>query len=204
MEAWCQLKPAPGLSVTDKGNLSGFSRAIAISPRTSKQKRKSRNSRNSSSKRGKWKLSGTLASKVAHDFNNILSAIMDFTEIATDEVPEGTVARRNLEKVLKASRRAKVLVQQILTFSRPSQPKNEPIQLHPTIEEVLMFLRASLPPTIEIHHHLDKAAGPVAISASQLQQVLTNLCVNAIEALGEKGGVLDVRSEEHTSELQSL
>ncbi|HJY84953.1 MAG TPA: PAS domain S-box protein [Candidatus Binatia bacterium] len=136
---------------------------------------------------------GTLAGGVAHDFNNILSAIMGFTELATDEVPESTVVRRNLEEVLKASRRAKGLVQQILTFSRPSQPKSEPIQLHLTIEEVLMFLRASLPPTIEIRHQLDKTAGPVAISTSQLQQVLTNLCVNAIGALGEKGGVLEVR-----------
>src|SRR5262245_38172697 len=58
-----------------------------------------------------------------------------------------------------------------------------------------MFLRASLLPTTEIRHHLDKTAGPVAISTSQLQQVLTNLCVNAIGALGEKGGVLEVRLE---------
>src|SRR5262245_611771 len=138
---------------------------------------------------------GTLAGGVAHDFNNILSAIMGFTELATDEVPEGTVARRNLEEVLKASRRAKVLVQQILTFSRPSQPKSEPIQPHPIVEEVLTFLRASLPKTIEIHHDIARTVGPVAISASQLQQVLMNLCVNAIEALGEKGGVLEVHLE---------
>jgi PAS domain S-box-containing protein len=136
---------------------------------------------------------GTLAGGVAHDFNNILSAIMGFTELTTDEVPEGTAARRNLEEVLKASRRAKVLVQQILAFSRPSQPKNEPIQPHPIIEEVLTFLRASLPKTIELRHHIARTAGPVAISSSQLQQVLTNLCVNAIRALEEKGGVLEIR-----------
>jgi PAS domain S-box-containing protein len=111
---------------------------------------------------------GTLAGGVAHDFNNILSAIMGFTELATDEVPEGTPVRRNLEEVLKASRRAKTLVQQILTFSRPSQQNHEPIEPSPTIEEVLTFLRASLPPTIEIRYAVDKTAGPIALSPSQL------------------------------------
>jgi len=135
---------------------------------------------------------GTLASGVAHDFNNILSAIMGFTELATDEVAEGTLARRNLEEVLKASRRAKALVQQILTFSRPGQQERQSTQPHLIIEEVLTFLRASLPSTIEICSHLDKTAGPVAISASQLQQVLTNLCANAIQALGERGGVVEI------------
>jgi PAS domain S-box-containing protein len=135
---------------------------------------------------------GTLAGGVAHDFNNILSAIMGFTELATDEVPQGTVARRNLEEVLKASRRAKTLVQQILTFSRPPQQELEPIRLQPIIEEMLTFLRASLPETIEVHRHIDKTAGPVAISSTQLQQVLTNLCSNATQALGERGGILEV------------
>ncbi|MBI3799147.1 MAG: PAS domain S-box protein [Deltaproteobacteria bacterium] len=139
---------------------------------------------------------GTLAGGVAHDFNNILSAIMGFTELATDEVPEGTLARRNLEEVLKASRRAKALVQQILTFSRPSQQKHQSPQPQLIVEEVLTFLRASLPPTIELRQHLDQTAGPVAINASQLQQVLTNLCANAIQALGERGGVMEIRLQQ--------
>lgn len=135
---------------------------------------------------------GTLAGGVAHDFNNILSAIMGFTELATDEVPESTVARRNLEEVLKACRRAKTLVKQILTFSRPHQQTLEPIRLQPIIEEVLTFPRASLPETIEVRRHIDKTAGPVAISPTQLQQVLTNLCANATQALRERSGVLEV------------
>jgi PAS domain S-box-containing protein len=136
---------------------------------------------------------GTLAGGVAHDFNNILSAIMGFTELATDDVAQGTETHSNLQEVLKASRRAKTLVQQILTFSQPlSQQKTEPIQLHTVIEEVLTFLRASLPRTINLRHHLDEAAGSVSISPSQVQQVLSNLCHNAVQALSEQGGVLEV------------
>lgn len=136
---------------------------------------------------------GTLAGGVAHDFNNILSAIMGFTELAADDVPLETVAHRNLQEVLKASKRAKALVQQILTFSQPlGQQKTEPIQLHPIVEEVLTFLRASLPRTIELRRHLDEAAGSVSISPSQVQQVLSNLCHNAVQALSEQGGLLEV------------
>ena len=138
---------------------------------------------------------GTLAGGVAHDFNNILSAIMGFTELATDEVREGSLARRNLEEVLKASRRAKALVQQILTFSRPSPQNRHPTQPQPILEEVLTSLRASFPPTIELRHHFDNTAGPVTISASQLQQILTNLCTNAIQALGSRGGVIEIHSQ---------
>src|SRR5262249_35324527 len=136
---------------------------------------------------------GTLASGVAHDFNNILSAVMGFTELATDEVPEGTLARCNLEEVLKACRRAKVLVQQVLTFSRLSRQNHELVQPQLTVAEVLTSLRASLPPSVEVRHHLDKVTGLVAVSASQLQQVLTNLYANAVQALGDQGGVLTIR-----------
>jgi len=135
---------------------------------------------------------GTLADGVAHDFNNILSAIMGFTELATDEVTEGTLARQNLEEVLKASRRAKTLVQQILSFSRPTLQQRESVQVQPIVEEVVTFLRASAPKTIEIRSTVDPSAGPVAVSLSQLQQVLTNLCANATQALGTGGGVVGV------------
>jgi PAS domain S-box-containing protein len=140
---------------------------------------------------------GTLAGGVAHDFNNILSAIMGFTELAGDDVAPGTVAHRNLQEVLKASRRAKALVQQILTFSQPvGRRQTDPVQLGPIIEEVLTFLRASIPQTIELRQHLDEAAGSVAIIPGQLRQVLSNLCHNAVQALNETGGVLEVRLEQ--------
>src|SRR5262249_35663323 len=101
--------------------------------------------------------------------------------------------RCNLEEVLKACRRAKVLVQQVLTFSRLSRQNHELVQPQLTVAEVLTSLRASLPPSVEVRHHLDKVTGLVAVSASQLQQVLTNLYANAVQALGDQGGVLTIR-----------
>ena len=135
---------------------------------------------------------GTLAGGLAHDFNNILAAILGFTELVADEVPEGTLARRNLEEVLKACRRAKGLVQQLLTFSRPHHQGYRPIHLQPLVAEVLTFLRALPGKTIAIQPALDPRLAPVLADPSQLQQVVTNLCMNAVQAMEERGGVLEV------------
>lgn len=135
---------------------------------------------------------GTLAGGVAHDFNNILGAIMGYAEMALYNVPEGTSARRNLEQVLKASYRGKDLVKQIITFSRRSEQERKPMRIGPIIKEALKLLRASLPTTIEIHHHIGSESGMVLADPAQIHQVLMNLCSNAAHAMREKGGVLEV------------
>jgi signal transduction histidine kinase len=115
-----------------------------------------------------------------------------FTELATDDAPERSLTRHNLEQVLKASRRAKALVQQLLTFSRFSPQERQLIQLYPLVEETLNFLRVSLSETTELHSHIDSIAGAVWADPTQMQQVLMNLCINAAQAVGEQGGVLKV------------
>src|SRR5437867_6175427 len=135
---------------------------------------------------------GTLAGGVAHDFNNLLSSIVGFTELAADDALEGSLAHRNLEQVLNASHRAKVLVQQLLTFSRFSPHERQLIQLSPLVEETLNFLRVSLPETIEFRSHIAAMAGAVWTDPTQVQQILMNLCINAAQAMEERGGVLEV------------
>lgn len=135
---------------------------------------------------------GTLAGGVAHDFNNLLSVIIGFTQLATDDVLPESIARRNLEEVLQASRRAKVLVQQLLTFSRASTPELSSVALQPIIEETLGFLRASLLPTIHLSTQIDSTAGKVWGNSSQLQQAVLNLCLNAAQAMEVQGGQLEV------------
>jgi len=118
---------------------------------------------------------------------------MGFTELAADDVPPETVAHRNLQEVLKASRRAKTLVQQVLTFSRPyDRQPIAPAQLPPILEEVMTFLRASWPLNVELHQHIDPTVGNVAISQGHLHQLLTNLCQNAVQALDNTGGHIEV------------
>ncbi len=135
---------------------------------------------------------GTLAGGIAHDFNNILMAMLGYAEMAKIDLMEGTPARGDMEEVLKAGRRAKDLVRQILAFSRQIDQERQPVQLHHVIKEALKLLRASLPTTIEIRQNIDTDCGAVLADPTQIHQVLMNLCGNAHHAMREKGGILGV------------
>ena len=135
---------------------------------------------------------GTLAGGIAHDFNNILFPIVGYTELTMDEVSEDSVAHKNLEEILKAANRAKDLVQQILTFSRQSDQERKPIKVQHIITETLKLLRASIPASIEIVHKIQDDCGPVMGDASQIHQVIMNLCTNAYQAMQDQGGKLEL------------
>jgi PAS domain S-box-containing protein len=138
---------------------------------------------------------GTLAGGIAHDFNNILSAIMGYAELALDEVEQGSAVWNDLQGTLTAGRRARDLVQQILTFCRQQELARTSIPLHWLIEEALALLRAALPSTITIQPLIDRNAGAVLADPTQMQQVLMNLCTNAAHAMRTTGGVIEVRLE---------
>jgi len=135
---------------------------------------------------------GTLAGGIAHDFNNILTVMLGCTELAMDEVPVATEAHENLEEVLKAGRRAKALVQQILTFSRSDQEERHRLCLQTVVQEALTFLSAVLPKTVRLHCDLTCPTEIIFANSTQIQQVIINLCINAIQAMEEKGGILQV------------
>jgi signal transduction histidine kinase/ActR/RegA family two-component response regulator len=139
---------------------------------------------------------GTLAGGIAHDFNNILFPIVGYTELTMDEVPDNSVAHNNLEEVLKAAHRAKDLVQQILTFSRQSGQERKPVKVHSIIKEALKLLRASIPASIEIINNIHDDCHPVMGDATQIHQVIMNLCTNAYQAMQDKGGTLEVSLSE--------
>lgn len=135
---------------------------------------------------------GVLAGGIAHDFNNILAAVFGYTEMAMGAVEHGSQAAQFLAATLAAAERARDLVQQILTFSRGTELERRPVLLQGVVEEALRFVRASLPSTIEIHQYLDSTCDPVLGEASQLYQVLVNLCTNAHHAMRDRDGVLNV------------
>jgi PAS domain S-box-containing protein len=134
---------------------------------------------------------GTLAGGIAHDFNNILSAVIGFTELTVDEVGKDTIAFDNLGEVLKAGHRAKELVNQILAFSRETMPECKPVVVKRIVMEAAKLLRSSLPTTIEIRQRLDSDSIVMA-DATQIHQVVMNLCTNAAHAMREKGGLLEL------------
>ncbi|HOI72635.1 MAG TPA: ATP-binding protein [Syntrophales bacterium] len=135
---------------------------------------------------------GTLAGGIAHDFNNILSSIMGYSELCLHEVRSNPKASRHAEQILKAADRARDLVQQILTFSRKAEPEKNPLSLAPIIKEVVKFMRASLPTTIEIRQKTPETPHVIMADPSQMYQVLMNLCTNASHAMKESGGILEI------------
>jgi nitrogen-specific signal transduction histidine kinase len=134
---------------------------------------------------------GTLAGGIAHDFNNILSLIMGYTELAMHNVSEGSRVRDNMDKVFKASERARDLVKQILAFSRHTEQEQKPVQIHLIAKESLKLLRPSFPTTIEIRQNIT-STGTVMADPTQIHQVIMNLCTNAYHAMSDKGGILEV------------
>lgn len=134
---------------------------------------------------------GNLAGGIAHDFNNILSSILGFTELALEDVPEGSPIKDNLDEVYIAGNRAKELVQQILAFARQSEELKKPVKLNEIVIEALKLLRPSTPTTIDIIPAI-KSIATVRGNVSQLHQIVMNLCTNAIHSLQEKGGVLEI------------
>ena len=139
---------------------------------------------------------GTLAGGIAHDFNNILMPIMGHAELAATKLPATDPLQTNVQQILMGAQRARELVRQILTFSREHEQQRRPIYLHEVVQEALKLLRASLPSTIEIHQSIDPACQQVLADATQLHQVIVNLCANAFHAMEADGGVLTITLEQ--------
>ena len=140
---------------------------------------------------------GTLAGGIAHEFNNMLAAILGFTQLASAEVSPASPVSRYLQAVETAGKRAKDLVQQLLAFSRPSAHDREPVSFSRVIQETLKLLRASLPTTIEIRQRIAPGMETVWANANQMHQVLMNLCANAEYAMRETGGYLGGQRRQH-------
>jgi PAS domain S-box-containing protein len=138
---------------------------------------------------------GTLAGGIAHDFNNILVAVDGNVELAARALPADHPAHVHLDRIEQATRRAVDLVKRILTFSRQQQPHWAIVALPPVVEEVLKLLHATLPAGIEFRTRFDPDVPSVRADSSQLHQVLMNLATNAAHAMGECGGVLEIRLE---------
>ncbi len=131
---------------------------------------------------------GTLAGGIAHDFNNILGAILGNIEMALVDLEPHHPVQAAIKEIQLASLRARDLVRQILTFSRRRPQQLENIALKPIVEETFRLLRATLPAGVELRQDLAETPLYVHADATQLQQVLMNLCTNAWHALNDEAG----------------
>ena len=137
---------------------------------------------------------GNLAGGIAHDFNNILTAIMAHAELLELELPRELApqhVRESVQEILTASARARDMVRQILTFSRKQPVERKRIEIDATAQEALKLVRATLPANVEIKSEFNSGRSVLANEA-QIHQIMFNLCTNAAQSLGERGGEVNV------------
>jgi PAS domain S-box-containing protein len=139
---------------------------------------------------------GTLAGGVAHDFNNLLAAILGNLVLAREDVGDDHPAQESLIEINRAAIRARQLVQQILTFSRRQTQEMLRQPLTPLVEEALGLMRSLLPAGLRLVARLPAAGLPVLADATQMQQVLMNLCTNAWQAMEGRSGDITVALRE--------
>ena len=136
---------------------------------------------------------GTLAGGVAHEFNNIMTPVLLYSQLALEDVPAGGELADYLKRVIAAAHRARSLVMRILTFSREMDLQQPTVfLLRAPVEEALALLREIVPANIEIVFSAPLEAMPVLGDASLVHQVVINLGTNAYEAMRDAGGRLAV------------
>ncbi len=141
---------------------------------------------------------GTLAGGIAHDFNNILSAIIGYSELCLIDSEHGSTIEANLNEVVRAGKRARDLVKQILAFSRYAEHESKPIQVEPIVKETLKLLRSTLPTTIDIKIDIDSTLDNVMADPTHIHQIIMNLSTNAAHAMQKNGGTLHVSVQNTT------
>ena len=138
---------------------------------------------------------GSLASGIAHNFNNIISAILGYSEIVEPQLTRGTKLAQYIDEIRRAAERGRDLIDSILTFGRQRDARVRPVQVRTLFEEAASLLRASLPSGVELI--IDDVPVDVAVSGepAQLQQVILNLCTNAAQAM-PRGGSIRITAEQ--------
>ena len=133
---------------------------------------------------------GHLAGGIAHDFNNILTGILGYVQLAAEheEVARNVKLKRHLAQAQASVRRARDLIQQLLTFARGRRGKRNAISLPALVGEAHSLVRSVMPATLEVEVSIDEVPNVVADTV-QLEQILLNLCINARDALNGMGTV---------------
>jgi len=135
---------------------------------------------------------GTLAGGVAHDFNNILTAVFGYANLIKGNLSPESKSYDDASEIIIAAHRAKDLVNQILTFCRRKESELKPIRIDTIIREALKLLRSTIPTTVEIKTDIERVKERVLADTTQIHQIIMNLCTNASHAMENSGGVLEV------------
>jgi PAS domain S-box-containing protein len=140
---------------------------------------------------------GVLAGGVAHDFNNLLVAILGQTSLAQAILPEENRAYAHIEKAAKAAKRAADLTRQLLAYSGRGQFEARPLNLNVLIQENLHLFEVAIPKHIHLRSQLAQPLPLIEADTGQMQQIIMNLILNAVEAIGDQRGTIMVGTGIH-------
>ena len=138
---------------------------------------------------------GTLAGGIAHDFNNIIAAIMGNADLAKEDARGDPAVLESIEEIQKASKRARDLVRQILSFSRRQPTELKRVSLESIVMEAARLLRATMPKRVSLDVLCAPGVPPVMADATQIEQVLINLSTNAMHAIPRGPGRVRIKLE---------
>ncbi len=142
----------------------------------------------------KMQVVGQLAGGVAHDFNNILTAIIGHCDLMLMRHTPGDIDYDDIQQIKSNSNRAAGLTRQLLAFSRQQTLRPQVLQLPDVVSEVSHLLKRLLGETVELVVKHGRNLGPIRADPGQLEQVIINLAVNARDAMVPKGGVLTIQT----------
>jgi two-component system, cell cycle sensor histidine kinase and response regulator CckA len=173
-----------------KGNLARLLPAIDRELREAKRRAEHKRTEIRMRQLEKFEAIGKLAGGIAHDFNNVIGAIMGWAELGSDEVPEGSLAGKYFKQIRTQSERAAGLTRQLLAYARRQTLEPRIINLNQLIGETTTLLQKVIGEQIEMKLELAPDLEPTRADASQLEQVLMNLCFNARDAMPNGGQLL--------------
>jgi signal transduction histidine kinase len=139
-----------------------------------------------------------IASGVAHDFNNLLTSILGQSSLALLQLPEETVARDHIEKVIKAAEYAATLTNRLLTYSQGNQASSEPFNINQLLQDNLNLLDTTFLDGITLDVQMASNLPLFVGERGQIQQVVMNLLINAAEAIHPNPGTIIIRTGLHT------
>jgi PAS domain S-box-containing protein len=136
---------------------------------------------------------GTFAGGIAHELNNGLTAVLGFSELALPSIPAESKTHRHIRQVIAAAKKSRELIQQLLAFGGQNDQGRCPLSLHSLAKESLRFLRPTIPLWIELRAQIAHATNPISANAVQMHEMIFNLVDNALRAMRNTGGIVDVQ-----------
>lgn len=138
---------------------------------------------------------GKLAAGVAHEINNPLTGVLTYSSFLLNRVKDNPELKADLEVIVRETKRSREIVKGLLDFSRQSTPKRGKVEINSVIENALSIVVNQLKINhIELKKDYDSKIPEISGDSNQIQQVILNLIVNAIDAVGSKGGIISIKT----------